>query len=246
MSEATNVFRLLQAVATGVLVLGTVVPAQGETFELQKELAGTTIQYKVVLPEEYVAGTTYPGVLVFGGGPQTMPFVNGTLALNFRDEAEKRGYIIIAPAASNGDRFFEGGARIFPEFLDAILADYEIRHNKFHVAGPSNGGIAAMHVAVEHPSYFISVTAFPGYLWQSSSEELRSLAEHCVFLYIGECDEYEWHDEMQSQAEFLRALGGVARYTVEKGQSHRLETLERANAGRLFDGFEEAERGCGG
>jgi poly(3-hydroxybutyrate) depolymerase len=241
-----NVLRLLQALATGALVLGAAGPTQAEIFESQKELAGTTVQYKVVLPEGYVAGTTYPGVLVFGGGPQTMPFVNGTLALNFRDEAEKRGYIVIAPAAPNGDRFFEDGARIFPEFLDAILADYEIRHEKFHVAGPSNGGIAAMHVAAEHPSYFVSVTAFPGYLWQSSSEELRSLAEHCVFLYIGEHDEYGWHDEMQTQSEFLRALGAVARYTVEEDQSHRLETLEGPNSGRLFDGFEEAEQGCGG
>jgi hypothetical protein len=36
----------------------------------------------------------------------------------------------------------------------------------------------------------------------------------------------------------------VARYTVEMGQPHRLETLAGANAGRLFDGFEAAEQGC--
>ena len=66
----------------------------------------------------------------------------------------------------------------------------------------------------------------------------------CVFLYVGEDDEYRWHDEMRREAEFLRAKGTVARYTVEKGQPHRLETLAGAKAGRLFDGFEETKKGC--
>jgi hypothetical protein len=65
-----------------------------------------------------------------------------------------------------------------------------------------------------------------------------------VFLYVGENDEYGWHSEMKKEAEFLRSTGTVARYTVEMGQPHRLETLAGANAGRLFDGFEETKKGC--
>jgi hypothetical protein len=65
-----------------------------------------------------------------------------------------------------------------------------------------------------------------------------------VFLYVGEHDEYRWHDEMRREAEFLSAQGAVARYTLERGQGHRLETLADANAGRLFDNFDEANRGC--
>jgi hypothetical protein len=49
---------------------------------------------------------------------------------------------------------------------------------------------------------------------------------------------------MKREAEFLRATGALARYTVEKDQPHRLDTLAGANAGRLFDGFEEAKKGC--
>ena len=50
--------------------------------------------------------------------------------------------------------------------------------------------------------------------------------------------------EMEREAEFLRSKGAVARYTVEKGQPHRLDTLAGANAHRLFDGFEDANKGC--
>jgi hypothetical protein len=63
-------------------------------------------------------------------------------------------------------------------------------------------------------------------------------------MYVGELDPYMWHDEMSKEVEFLQSKGTIARYSLEKGQPHRLETLAGANAGRLFDGFEQAENGC--
>jgi poly(3-hydroxybutyrate) depolymerase len=207
-------------------------------------VAGTTVHYKLVLPDGYDAAREYPAVLVMGGGPQTMDTVDRTLERNFRAEAERRGYIVVAPAAPDGQLFFQGGERVFPAFLDMLLATHKIAGGKFHVAGPSNGGIAAMHVAALHPDYFLSATAFPGYLWRPTDAKLRGMAKLCVFLYVGETDEYRWHDEMQREAELLTAQGAVARYTLERGQGHRLESLAGANAARLFEGFEEARRGC--
>jgi poly(3-hydroxybutyrate) depolymerase len=219
-------------------------PLHAEVLDKTKKVGGVTVHYKVVLPGGYDPAKAYPGILAFGGGPQTMNTVDSILMRNFRAEAETRGYIVIAPAAPDNGLFFEGGARIFPDFLKMMLADYKIEDGKFHVAGPSNGGIAAFHVAAANPQYFLSVTAFPGYLWQPSTAKLQAIANMCVFMYVGELDEYMWHGEMKQEAEYLRSKGTVARYTVEKGQPHRLETLAGANAGRLFDGFEEAKKGC--
>jgi len=219
-------------------------PARAELLDLTKKVAGTTVHYKVVLPAGYDAAKAYPAILAFGGGPQTMNTVDSILTRNFRAEAEKRGYIVVAPAAPDGQLFFESGARVIPEFLKQILADYKIEGGKFHIAGPSNGGIAAFHVAAENPQYFLSVTAFPGYMWEPSAAKLQAISKMCVFTYVGELDEYMWHPEMKKENEFLRSKGTVARYTVEKGQPHRLDTLAGANAGRLFDGFEETKKGC--
>jgi predicted esterase len=232
-----------QVFATVIVLLATQF-AQGELLEKTKNVAGVKVQYKVVLPNGYDPAKAYPAILVFGGGPQTMNTVESVVNRNFRTEAEKRGYIVIAPAAPNDQLFFEEGARIFPEFLKMIQADYKIQDNKFHIAGPSNGGIAAFHVAAANPQYFLSITAFPGYLWEPSPAKLHAISKMCVFMYVGENDPYMWHDEMNKEAEFLRSLGTVARYTVEKGQPHRMETLAGANAGRLFDGFEETKKGC--
>jgi len=235
---------ILPAVAASLLVSFTASPLKAEVTEKTKKVGNTTVRYKVVVPSGYDAAKAYPAILALGGGPQTMNTVDGVLNRNLRAEAEKRGYIVIAPAAPDDQLFFEDGARIFPEFLKLILADYKIQDGKFHIAGPSNGGIAAFHVAAANPQYFLSVTAFPGYMWEPGPAKLQAISKMCVFMYVGELDEYMWHNEMKREAEYLRSKGTVARYTVEKGQPHRLETLAGANASRLFEGFEETKKGC--
>ena len=227
-----------------VLAVFATPSAPAEVLEKTAKVGRTTVQYKVVLPAGYDRARTYPAILAFGGGPQTMNTVDGVLSRNLRAEAEKRGYIVVAPAAPEGQLFFEDGARIIPGFLKTILAEYKIQDNRFHVAGPSNGGIAAFHVAAANPQYFLSVTAFPGYMWEPATAKLQAITKMCVFRYVGENDEYRWHGEMQKEAEWLRSQGTVARYTVEKGQPHRMETLAGAGAARLFDGFEETKNGC--
>jgi dipeptidyl aminopeptidase/acylaminoacyl peptidase len=165
----SRMFRLAVFIGACLIVA---VPAHADLTELSKKVGGTTVHYKVVLPNGYDASKSYPAILVLGGGPQTMNTVDGALTRNFRTEAEKRGYIVIGVAAPDGRLFFEGGERIFPDFLKMMLADYKIDGGKFHIAGPSNGGIAAFHVAAANPQYFLSVTAFPGYLWQPSPSRL--------------------------------------------------------------------------
>ena len=161
--KAIDFMRMLSGVAVVSAIVFGGVPATASVQELTKKVAGFTVHYKVVLPDGYDATKTYPAIIALGGGPQTMNSVDGTLNRNFRAEAEKRGYIVVGVAAPDGNLFFEDGARIFPEFLKMILSDYKIRDGKFHIAGPSNGGIASFHVAAANPQYFLSVTAFPGY-----------------------------------------------------------------------------------
>jgi poly(3-hydroxybutyrate) depolymerase len=242
--QSSKSARVVSIVAGAILTVFMSFPLQAEVQSKTKKVGNVTVHYKVVLPSNYDPSKIYPAIIALGGGPQDMRTVDSILSRNFRSEAEKRGYIVVAPAAPDGDLFFEDGARIFPEFLKLILADYKIQDNKFHIAGPSNGGIAAMHIAASNPQYFLSVTAFPGYMWHPTAAKLEAVSKMCVFLYVGEHDQYRWHDEMKHEVELLQSQGTVARYTVEKGQPHRLETLAGTYAGRLFDGFEETKKGC--
>src|SRR6267154_2752424 len=104
------------AIATAASALVTFLsqPLRAEVLEATKTVGGTTVHYKTVLPNGYDPAKAYPAILALGGGPQTMNTVDNILNRNFRAEAEKRGYIVVAPAAPDGELFFDEGDRIFP------------------------------------------------------------------------------------------------------------------------------------
>ena len=178
--------RMLSTIAAYSFVAFTATTARAEVLEKTAKVAGTTVHYKVVLPNGYDSTKAYPAILAFGGGPQTMNTVDGILTATSARRPRSAAISSSRPRRRTVELFFEGGARIFPEFLKMILADYKIQDGKFHIAGPSNGGIAAFHVAAANPQYFLSVTAFPGYMWEPSTAKLQAISKMCVFMYVGE------------------------------------------------------------
>src|SRR5271165_2095530 len=100
--------------------------AYAEVQDKAKNIGGVFVHYKLILPNGYDAAKTYPAVLAFPGGPQTMNIVKSTVERNWRDQAERRGYIVVVPAAPDGDLFFEDGARVFPEFITNLLVDFRV------------------------------------------------------------------------------------------------------------------------
>ena len=207
-------------------------------------IAGMTLRYKVVLPADYDASKNYPGILAFPPGSQDMNMVMTTLQQNWAGQAQRRGYIVVIPAAPEGRLFFQDGARVFPAFLDQLLAAYPIRDRKFHIAGMSNGGISAFFIAAAYPKYFTSVTGFPGFLPDATPERMAALTGMCIHMHVGELDT-GWRQMMEDQAAEFRAKGFTVDISVEKGQSHVMSTLMGAGAARLFDEIEKSPRGCG-
>lgn len=219
-------------------------PVAAEVLDKTKDIAGTTVRYKVILPNGYNPAKAYPAVLAFPGGPQTMDTVEGTLQRNWRKEAERLGYIVVVPAAPDGQLFFEEGAKVFPAFLVQLLGDYKVLDQKFHVAGVSNGGLSAFHIAVSYPQYFWSVTGLPGFLKDATPERIQALAKMCINMYAGEMDS-DWLESERKQAAQFRAQGFTVDFSEEKGQGHVMLTLEGEGAMRLFKQFERARHGCG-
>ena len=109
-----NLKRLVAALAGAAMFA---VPLRAEVLEGTKTAGGMIVHYKTVLPNGYDPAKAYPAILAMGGGPQTMNTVDGVLGRFFRAEAERRGYIVVAPAAPEGQLFFDDGALIFPDFL---------------------------------------------------------------------------------------------------------------------------------
>jgi poly(3-hydroxybutyrate) depolymerase len=230
--------RVLVAAA---LVGLTVCPqrVRGEVFEKTGTFAGLRVTYKVVLPAGYDASKTYPLVLVFTGGPQTLQIATSTVDADWRAEAERRGYIVVAPASPNGELFFEGADRIFPPFLDQMLRDYHV--GKVHVAGHSNGGLSAFHIAARYPKYFSTVIGYPGLLDGPDKALANAIKDKCLFMHVGDRDS-GWMPAMQEEAKDLTSRGFRIRITVEKDQVHRLKAQEIDLSRRLFDEIESCGR----
>jgi poly(3-hydroxybutyrate) depolymerase len=217
--------------------------ARAEVQERSEVIGGTTVTYQVVLPNGYDSAKTYPAVLAFPGGDQTYDMVQGTLDRNWHLLGERLGYIVIVPEAPDGELFFEGGAKVFPEFLLKLLADYKVLDGKFHIAGVSNGGLSAFKIASLYPQYFWSVTGLPGLLFDTKPNYVQALSKMCIYMYAGSEDS-GWLNSEKKQAEMFRAKGFSVEFSEEKGEGHVMHTLDGEGAMRLFKQFEQARRGC--
>jgi poly(3-hydroxybutyrate) depolymerase len=217
--------------------------AFAKVYDKSVDIGGVAVHYKAILPKDYDAGKAYPAVLAFPPGSQAMDMVLVTVQRNWAAEAERRGYIVIVPAAPGGELFFERGARVFPQFIEQMLKDYRIKDGKFHIAGMSNGGLSAFHIAASYPQYFWTVTGFPGYLPDATPQRVAALAKICINMHVGELDS-GWLEAMQEQARQFRSTGYSVAFTVEKGQSHVIGTLAGDGGARLFDEIEKGRQGC--
>jgi poly(3-hydroxybutyrate) depolymerase len=237
----SRIFKRTAMLALAVVLTLGARPLSSEVVRSTANIRGLKVYYVVVLPNGYDPGKSYPAVLAFPGGRQTIGTVEGTLRGNWQQEAERRGYIVVIPAAPNGLLFFRGGEKIFPAFLTKLLGDYKILDNKFHIAGVSNGGISAFLIATSYPEYFWSVTGLPGFLPDPTETRVHAIAKMCINMFVGELDT-RWAVSMQEQAEQFGRQGLTVRISVEKDQGHVMGTLEGSGAGRLFDQFEQARR----
>ena len=123
--------------AFAVIAVLLVQPLRAGMLEKTMTAGGITVGSKVVLPNDYDPAKAYPAVVALGGGPQNMNTVENILNRNFRPEAEKRGYIVVAPAAQDNRLFFTQGAPAsFPIFSKQFSRSTKSRTTSFHIAGP--------------------------------------------------------------------------------------------------------------
>jgi len=181
-------------------------------------------------------------VLAFVGGAQTWEMVKREVDRTWKPEAERRGYIVVFPAAPGGQLFFETGDRVFPAFVEQLLKEYKIDSGKFHIAGHSNGGLSAFHLAALYPQYFRSITGFPGYLpeEQDNNGSLERIRPMCIFMHVGQRDD-SWKASMRSQVERFERRGVRAHFQIEPNEDHLIQALQGSGVKRLFDQFDSCK-----
>jgi len=217
-----------------ILSYGTL-PIRAADFTSLTTADGTTVEFAVALPPGYEPGTPAPVMLALPPGPQTKPAVSQGLRDYWAEEAGRRGWVVVSPAAIDGTLYFGGAEKVIPELLRHITATFNPPGTKIHLSGISNGGLSAFHIATQHPTRFSSLTVYAGFPPNKNGWRwLDRLKNMRVAMFVGEEDTY-WKDKMDILKAAFDQLGQDVYYEVLPKTGHILRPLKGEAAARVFD-----------
>jgi predicted peptidase len=196
-----------------------------------------TLQYILVLPEYLTADRSYPVLLILPPGGQTESNAEWAIKKYLIRQSIQKNWIVVSPLAPAGVYFHEGAEVYIPVLMDTLAQRYNIEGNKFHLAGISNGGISAFHLAVLYTGRILSLTVFPGVPPAEDYALLSRLTGLPVTLYVGEHDSPDWINEADSAATILQQLGGQVTFKIFPGEEHVIDGLTSEMLFNLLDGL---------
>ena len=199
---------------------------------------GTVVEYISLVPAGFSKGDTAPVVLALPPGAQDTAMATAIVRDYLQTEALARGWVVVSPAAPDGELFYLGSERVIPGFLDFIESWVSPEGGGIHLAGVSNGGVGSFRVATQSPDRFRSVTVFPGFpITDDDIEALDTLTHLPVHLFVGELDTV-WVEPMEQTAARLTELGGDVTYEVFPAAGHNIGAL--GDGVRIFDELDAA------
>jgi predicted esterase len=220
-------------------------PGDGHQFRELRTAEGR-LRYALALPDGFDASLTYPVLLAFPPGPQTEPMVDAGFDRYWGRQASRRGWIVVSPAAPDGQVFHRGGDTLIPTLLDTIASEFQIEGGRFHVAGWSNGGRTAFRVALDFPSQVQSLVVLPGGpATESDIDRLARLDGIAVRMYAGGRDT-NWVRVMQDTEQQLKTLGVSVETTVLPGEGHVPPSLDGEPIMTLLEGIRAGGIGYSG
>jgi pimeloyl-ACP methyl ester carboxylesterase len=159
----------------------------------------------------------------------------------FGDSTAAAGWVVVSPVApdlvqsADAGRFFYQNPAPLVELLDLLDGVVVPEGGRWHVAGPSNGGLSAFRFATDDPQRIASVIGLPGYpASPASTTAVAALVDIPVVLFVGG-DDPSWLEPMEAFATSLREAGGDVSLTVRPGQGHVIQDL---SADELLDVLE--------
>ena len=197
---------------------------------------GTTIDYVLLVPDGRAAGQAGNVLFTFPPGGQDIDLAQRIVDERWRDEAVRRGWVVVSPAAPSSGLFYsDASARLVPELLDSIAAEYPPEGGRFDLAGVSNGGLSAFKAALSFPDRFRSLVVFPGYSQDGGDDpNLATLKDIGVSMFVGGEDS-GWRDASELTEQTLKALGYTVELHIVEGEGHIIGSLTGAD---LFDAIE--------
>lgn len=134
----------------------------------EPQFEDVTIEYALVRPDGFGAGTGHPVLLVLPPGSGGPVYVDDYLDAFFRNEARARGWVVASPSspydAEIGMRmpYHLGSETLIPAFLDGLAAEVAFEGGHVHLA---RGGAAAFRFATLYPDALRSIVGPSSAFW---------------------------------------------------------------------------------
>ncbi len=196
----------------------------GTTTTGSVEIDGTMIEYAVAVPDGFEIGDEAPLLLAFPPGGQDLALTQNIVAGTYAPEALRLGWVVLSPAAPDGELFFRGSEALVPTLLDWAETWVVPEGGAPHVAGISNGGISSFRYSALNPDRVQSLVAFPGFA--RSAEDQAALAELTdvpVRLFVGG-EDTNWIGPAEEAVATLTSAGGDAELTIFEGEGHVMDS----------------------
>ncbi len=161
---------------------------------------------------------TAPTVVFIPGGAGLRKNAVRTWENYLSDGKGAEVFRIVIPYSANVD-FLEEFPRTFA-ILDEVLACYGDDAKQVHLAGVSNGGLAAFALMLQRPERFATLLGAPGEFPEMDPPAWKqALTGHTVFNGVGERDN-DWKPEVKETHDALTRLGIDSMYVEFPGQGH--------------------------
>ncbi len=178
--------------------------------------AGQSLSLTVVLPVGYRADTEYPLVVALPPGPGTPDMVNAFLGNYWLEQADRRGYILVSPAVL-GSSLENSASAVVDAVFNWVDENLSYDAARVTLAGQSNGGIGAFHVARAEPDRFGSIVVMPG--GYGAAGDLAQLGGKPVLLAVGERDT-QWVVLTNRTRDLLVLAGAEPQVDIVPGAGH--------------------------
>ncbi len=181
---------------------------------------GRTLEYALELPDRYDGSKAYPVLLALPPGDQSKEMVEAGLTSYWKAEGKKRGWVILSPAAPEGENFYSGAQTLLPDLLDAVSKSVAIEGGKVHLAGMSNGGVSAYRLISQYPDRFRSLTVLPGYPPDDQAQSvLARLRKIPVTAFVG-AEDAAWKRRSSLAKRTMDRLGVTNALVIVPGSGH--------------------------
>ena len=202
-----------------------------------------TVQpYRLFIPKNYDARQKWPLVVVLHGmGGDENSFFTGYANGSIKEEAEKRGYLILCPKGRGPTSMYLGAAeRDVLDVLKETRRQFNIDENRVYLMGHSMGGYGTWSVAVNNPDLFAALAPISGGGMPQVVLGLKKIAHIPWLVTHGDKDPTVSVEESRRMVKAGKDLGIEIKYNEIPGGDHGNIVVPAFK--EIFDWFDTHKR----